>query len=271
MERRFWTATEDLYLTETDARLTAAQQADQLGRSVNSVIQRRDRLIREGRLLHKRPRWTAEQDEELFQLVEAGLSLPRLAKTLQRSPQAITGRLWALGTSLSHERNSGAVRTRSATQVAQLLGVSTFLVLQWIRGGDLPATKNRGAVSRSAPQQRRRHLYRMRQNAAGTARYTRPTAWYLISDEHLMTFLSNRLCWMLVDPAHITDPDWRTFAEQARQYANGTWWTTHDLAAHLGVERRAAGSRLSRGCYPGVKKYGSWYVWSADVPARRAA
>lgn len=275
MRRKAWTATEDTYLIETYASLTASAQAAQLQRSASSVYQRRYDLQRAGRLPQKHRRWTADEDLEIVALAESGATLLQIMRQLGRTGLAIVRRLADLGTPLGVIRTQGILKTRSARQVAALLGTSSDIVRRWIRTGDLAAAKNGARMLYSRVRRNRIERQRYRRRRTGRPkRYSYQTAWFLVSDESLMVFLSERNNWMLVDPAKITDPEWRTFAEDARAQIEGEWWDAETLGRHIYLSASHLRKQFGQGVYPAVMRYGCWYVWSTDaldIARRRAA
>lgn len=245
MSRQMWTSAEDQILIATHATCTVARQAAKLGRTLNSVRQRRARLQRQGLLpgtqrAYNRA-WTDDEDAEAYALLAQGFSVPQVARRLKRTIGSIYDRQNILAA-----RNQDGAQVRSANAAAQLLGVSQPTLVSWIDRGWLRATRNRASARRGRKS-------------------IRPE--YLITDDAIMLFIANRETWPAWEAKWIADPDWRAYADEQRRDAGGRWMTTKEIAYQLRVASTTVLDWYQRGTMAGVATvvYQHRFFWSADI------
>jgi hypothetical protein len=128
------------------------------------------------------------------------------------------------GYSVRSLRTSGTIQSHTLHGLASLLGVCQSTMYLWYQRGWLKAQRTR---------------------AGKTRRSSQPNGHYIVTDEHLQDFLSDPIYSVLVDPARVTDPDWREVVTEAR----AVYWlhTMDEAAARMCVTRHAIGSWCYRG------------------------
>lgn len=140
----------------------------------------------------------------------------------------------------------GAVRVRTQTEVAALMGVDNTTVGVWTARGWLPTTRTR------APRK---------------AGHGWPRVY--IHDTDLHALLERREAWPAFDPERIVDPDLREAALAVRAEAGGQWERVSSVVAREGYAPASA-DRFIRTC-PLALTLTTWgranYIWSADIPA----
>lgn len=180
-------------------------------------------------------------------MLKDGRSTATIARIVKRTPQAITQRLIRQrGTTVTHQRNPGAVAPLPLTQVAALFGVVHPVIRRWIIDGML------ASVERYRPP-----------NPPG-----RPV---MVAVETLLDFIAHQPTWFLWDPARITDPDWRDEALRLRAETPHRWFDAPALADHLGYARMTVTHWFGEGRIPGaICHRGRYYVWSANLEGWQA-
>lgn len=190
--RRPWTPEEDAAIIAGHGTRSAAELARELGRTESQVTWRRGCLRAAGRIGGPlcRP-WDQDRVEELCDLIAQGLPTPDIARRLRTTERTLVRQLARLGVRITEVRRD---QVFSAQAVARLFGYSAghafYRVTQrWIGEGYLKARRRRSKTGKTI---------------------------YHISADALMAFLDNPEAWHLFRPSQITDPDWRAYAEDAR-------------------------------------------------------
>jgi hypothetical protein len=176
------------YLTSNPTQ-RARDAAAALGLSIHTIGSYRSTLIKAGML---RPLYTNLTRDDALELIHSGITIERAARILGRSAAPLRKRLYRVGVVPSYDR-IGWVYT--AQDVAILCGLhpksGSRVVRRWHRDG----------------------LINVRRRKRGQH-------WRMTADD-LRAFFSHPDC--PIDPARITDPDWRAFAQEKGGY---------DYAAH---------------------------------------
>lgn len=241
--RLHWRPDEDAYLIRTYPTLTGKQQADELQRPYNVVIDRRSLFIRAGRIdPHQRkfqPLWSKDEDALLLDLITEGVPLSRIAKRMRRTFCAVVCRCRKIGGVPWLRRPKDGHQVRTIDEVAALFGVGSDQVGRWIAATWLTGRRN----------SKRRGSH------------------WLITDSALMDFVANRLTWFAWKAERITDPDWRQHALWERERARGRWLTTQQAAQQIGISRTSVLRQIEAGKLPATR-HGQqrYYIWSADIP-----
>lgn len=203
-------------------------------------------------------RWTENEDYELIEGLRAGLPCRRVADNLnemagykRRTATAVIRRADRKFGGIQNIRSgrdalSNISAVRSALQVSELLGMPYYIVKRLCR---LKIIKN-SRTGYTQPKKRGKNWY------------------HYITDDALMTFLDDQGYWMLVDTALIADPDWRAYAELAREGIDGAWIAAPRFAEQLGYTPDCGRYWVRTGRVPGVKVLDVWYVWSNDERVR---
>lgn len=197
-------------------------------------------------------RWTEDDRADIVDRLQAGETLPTVARAYGVSTSALSARLARWGLTVDAVR-AATVAARPLRQVAALMGVGDSVVGTWIARGLLRARRN-GRKPASA----------RRQNAAGRAVGDRRHLF--VHDLDLLAFLSERRAWPSWEPAAITDPSWREAAEEARRAAGGRWVRAADLAARWHYTRGQGERWVRTGRIAGeTVRWGlAYYVWEPD-------
>lgn len=185
--------------------------------------------------------WSEDETASAIEMLANGIPTTKAAKALRRTPLALRCQIHAQGATVTAIRRGGAVQTRTAQGVARLFGADCLSVARWIRRGWLAAVRD--------------DLKR------------RKTRHYHVHDTAIQAMIDNRATWMGWDPARITDPEWREYAQQVRAEAGGHWLTTPEIAASLGYARHTVTEWVLRGRLPATQVGRLFYVWSADLAA----
>lgn len=222
---RPFTPAEDAYLCAEYSRRMIRDMAAQLGRNVQVVQQRIDRLIAEGRLnradrCYHRP-WTPAEDEYLADWWGMQPDT-EVARHLRRSVDACKIRA---------TRQHGLARKHqfwTARDVARLFGVDDHLVIRWIRDGYLAARKSSVGCS------------------SGAMWEIQPEAIERFIKTHPWRYDPRRMEWgdyhrNLAERIHAADP-WLSVAEAARL---------------LDVSTACLVRHLERGWLTGERRYGA--------------
>jgi hypothetical protein len=237
-----FTPEEDAHLIATYSTHTAREQAAHLERNYESVVQRRARLVAAGRIDPRTraymPRWTAQDDQEVIDMVETGKHPREVARKLGRTETAVKIRAKRHLGGMTWLKNAWYA-PMSARDVARVFGLScSKRVVIWVERDWLKARK----------QGRKQ---------AGTWR---------VSQDAILDFLACREGWMSWEPEHITDPDIRAEALRLRAEADGHWVRLTQWACRRGYAKSTPDNWIEKGLLSGIK-WGVWYVWSADLEA----
>lgn len=248
--RRFYTAEDDGFLIETHATLSVAEQARHLGRSYKAVSERRRILTAQGQIDPTRRAvlrlWSSDDAVLVELMLQRGSSLTFVARKIGRSVSAIRHYLKRNSKTVTEYRAADNVRT--AIDVARLFGVHPSSVPRWIRRGWLRARHNKAQRND-----------RKRKKGA---------AQYLITDDDITAFVERRDAWFAWEPRHITDRDWREFAEECRTATGERWLTATEIAERWHYSPTTIRGYCRMGKVPGVLYGRTYYVWSADVAAK---
>lgn len=245
---RSFTPEEDAYLIETYATVPPIEQAAHLGRTYNSVSQRRSRLLHAGKLdVTKRAGhriWTEDEAVLIELMLQNGSSVVRIASKLRRTVAAVE--------SFMTVRKLRAKQLRQGvwtmTAVARLFGVSQATVATWIQRKWLRAQRNNAAT-------RRRN------------RTARSAAHYLINDDAIQAIIERRETWPAWEPEFMGDANWKDYAEDVRRAAGGHWMTTWEVAQQFGYSRTTVKHWRETGKMTAITMIvydGRYYYWSAD-------
>jgi hypothetical protein len=181
-------------------------------------------------------RWTAAEEQEILELVQAGMSWPQIERKTGRSTASIWAHFTSIGQSIRDLRRTVG-GCRSTYELSQLMGVGAWLVDRWVAAGEIAAT-----------------------------RLTKTQRIRYVTDDALMAFLADRAAWPDWEPAAITDPDWRAYAQELRDAAGGRWLDTTALVQRYHVSQQRAWEWCKHGLIPGRYRRGRfWYVWSAAL------
>jgi hypothetical protein len=150
--------------------------------------------------------------------------MKKIAQHYHTSDEALYTMLNYRGYSVRALRTSGAIQSHTLHGLAPLLGVCKNTAYLWYQRGWLKAQRTR---------------------AGKTRRNSQPNGHYIVTDEHLEAFLSDPIYSVLVDPARVTDPDWREVVEDARSVYR--LHTMDEAAARMCVARHTIGSWCYRG------------------------
>lgn len=241
---RPWTDAERDFLIETHSRLTAVEQAQQLGRDYDCLCYQRQKLRRDGLITpetrkYARP-YTPEEDVQIAELAQRGYSIHRIARRLHRSYASMVSHVTMDLGGVRTLRGEETARVRNTTQVGELFSLHKGTINKWIRLGWLVAQRN--GKTRSRP------------------------AIALITDEALMDFMARRDCWPAWSPGAITDPDWQAYARDLR--SAGDWMNCSTIARQHGVRLSRIYAWFREGRVRGIQwmTYGrEVLVWSGDV------
>lgn len=164
---------------------SAVDAAQALGLKISSVHNYRHRLIKAG-LLDRRSmkaKLRVVRDE-----IREGRKVKEIARRLDVHPGTVTWRLARMDTVAYDTRRD---QVYSGRELAAQFGY--------------------------APDSGGSYRWLARLQAAGLAPATPgPRRHWRITAEQLMAFLENPVSWPLIKIRRITDPDWKTYAEQAR-------------------------------------------------------
>ena len=260
--RQKWTEQDVQFIVDSYQTMGAQEQADRLGRTLQSVYLMRTKLIQADRLVAHQRRmfrpWTPDEDTRLIALVERGVPVAVSAKQLRRTECAVRKRMATVLGGIDPHRNNSKTPVRSLSQVAQLFGVSRRIVVEWVVSGVLSCTRS--------------HYGRMRQE--GWPQGDQVMGRYLVSTADLLAFIRDRSMWIWWSPETLDDLYLRRMAEQARTLAGGHWMTTEDIAAELRYAVTTVRDWLRCGLLPHKRRGRIFYVWSGDfadfVPPKEA-
>lgn len=181
--------------------------------------------------------WTVNEEQQVIELLQAGVVGRSLERRTGRSVRAIRLFFNKRGITISDlRRDVGGCRTM--LEVARLMNVPHQTVYDWIMAKELAQ--------------------------AGPVRRTREPHRY-ITDDALMTFLAYRPAWPDWEPNAMTDADWRGYAEEQRAVAGGRWLTTADIASRYHVAPGTVTGWIARGALVAMERKRRYYVWSATL------
>lgn len=177
-------------------------------------------------------RWTRKDNSVMEEMLEAGHGYVAIGQRLGRTTDAVRHHAKRRGWSLYRVPGH-----RSASSIAQLVGHSTDVVTFWIRLGWLEAT------CATTPTQ---HPY------------------WRVTDEALDAFLSNPAYMMAWDPARITDPELRVWAQQ-EQAKHPQWLHTKAVAARHHVTSAHVVYWICSGRLAGARYGRRYFVRECDL------
>lgn len=233
MRRKYRTVPEEAaaYLVRTHATHTTAQQAADLGVSLECIHKFRTTLYRAGRLSttgRKSNRsWMPAELARAATLIRQGCTLTEAASALERTPRALAIALRRAGSSVAAlvaERKQ-ADTLYTARQVTRLMAVHMHTLRLWLRNGWLSA---RTGAEVTAPAEATR-----RGRPSKAARPQKRKATWLVTRADLIAFLQERGAWMTYTAEAIQDAELRRLATLYRSEARGRWWSRTELAAAL--------------------------------------
>jgi hypothetical protein len=152
---------------------------------------------------HNMPKWTSEEVAYLREN-HGRMTDHQMAQVLGRSPGAVKVFRTRKGLAAASQVKTDLVTTREA---GRILNVEMHAVAGWVREGMLP----------SLPAGPNGHLTLINRRAL--------TAWAVNPDN-----------WPYFDWRGITDPHLRRLCELRAQRWGDEWWTTRQVADHLGVD-----------------------------------
>lgn len=230
----------DTFLVWTHSNLSKIAQAEVLGVTRGVVKQRRRHLYDAGRIDPNdrayRPPITDAAAESIRRLYAAGYSRESIVALQQASEYRVDTSLYRRGPRPARAEYFGK------SQVAELFGVTRFIVDEWIALGWLPCAK-------SQPERR--------------------SSWHRWLRADLAEFIRNRATWVAYHERQITDPELRRLAELERAQAGGRWVTRKEIAHALGVTPSTIKHYASELGYladwPTTTTYGkTFYYWLRD-------
>jgi hypothetical protein len=174
--------------------------------------------------------WKQNELQDVLTRISHGESVREIAHYYHTSDNALYMMLNYRGYSVRSLRTSGAIQSHTLHGLASLLGVCQSTIYLWYRRGWLKAQRTRAGKTRCSPQ---------------------PNGHYIVTDEALEDFLSDPIYSVLVDPARVTDPDWREVVKDAR--AVHRLHTMDEAAEKMCVTRHAIGSWCYRGILPHIQ------------------
>lgn len=245
--RVMWTDTERAFLISTHTTLSAVEQAKALGRDYDCLCFQRQRLIKAGLIEPSArkygPPYTDADRSRIVELVQAGYSVSRIGRALNRPYGSIVHEIAEMG-GIKHLRSNPTARVWVPSELGTLFGLTKHTIDKWVRLGWIASTRN------TAPRR-------------GRVRTDR-----LITDEALLVFLAKRDYWPAWHPADITDPDWQEHARDLRR--DGDWVASGMVARRYEIKPQRVWAWLREGRDEGIRalRYGmEWLVWSDDVAA----
>jgi hypothetical protein len=253
---RNWTLEEETFIIDTNATLTAKEQALRLGRPYQTLLWRRQELIRAGRLditarLASRP-WLQNDKELLRDMIQDGRNAAYIARKLNRGLDSI---YWAANKfcgGIELLRNDGLARVQTPVQVAAMLGMASETIRRWIKKGYITASKN---VVYHRTNGRKPHNKEIAES-------------FLVTDDSLMQFLQDCRYWGLWRVEKITDRDWREYAQDIRAGAHAEWLSTAQVAQRLRRSQKRIVAWRARGKFTNVRTmrvHGQYLFWSEDI------
>ncbi len=225
----------DTYIKRTYHRVTVGRQAELAGVSTRTIRLRREVLAACGKISpHKRAAirlWSREEEEQLDDLLVAGLPMEEIALQIRRSVKAIQKRRNI------RDARSGIEQVRTASGVARLFGINEKRITGWIQHGWLFARKNSDLKR----------------------------AKYLIADQAILAFIHDRRTWLDWSPIDIIEPEWMDVAVRARFHADGYWMRLNEVAEHFHYHPSHVRKWACNGVLAATKHSDAWFVWSADL------
>lgn len=181
--------------------------------------------------------WTASEVMRLEDMLASGNSYRRIASRLQRSIGAIQRRAEYIGMRLTKQP-----RVYTAIAAGALFGhIREDTMLTWIRHGYMKAANS------------------------GAGRHGR---WH-ITEEALLVFIDNADYWMLWQPSHLTDGEWRAYATEIR-HGQPAWLSIREVAERCYVSESTVKRWIDGGSLPAVRRLQMKWVRETDVLRREA-
>ena len=243
----YYTEADDTYLAETYSTLTATEQARALGRSYDSIIQRRRRLVARGMVDRQHraynPAWSEDERAAVELMLQQGAGVDVIARKVGRSRRGIAKRLRNDRLTIDGMRARRGAHVRTIASIATLFFVGRRAVVIWIARGWLHANRN---------------------GVKTTCGY----AAYLITDQALIDCINCRDSWVAWQPSQIQDPHWRAYAAEIRRVADGEWVSSVTYARRVHVAPTTVNAWYRRGPLVGIRsiKWNGWrYFWSSDL------
>jgi transposase len=184
-----------------------------------------------------RTRYTADDLNTLMEMLENHRPYQEIAAVLERNLEGVKERARAYGTGLF------SANGRTQAQVAALMGVHAWVVMQWIAGGHLTAHR----------------VY----DQPG------PGRGVIIEDEDLLAFLEDQERWHLWDPERISDRVIREWAAEKRRGLR--YLTIREAAARVGYSIHWMRRLAWKGEIPTVRAHDRGFHmiredWLQEVP-----
>lgn len=230
MAEIWWTEQEDREIIHGSLKgLPAAEIARRLGRSHTGIIERRLRLMREGRFVPRykagQLAWTTDEKMRLEEMIECGYSVESCAKELVRSILSIKVKSRLLGLRLRRDR-----RSLTSMEVARIMGLGcNKIVSRWAQRGWLTP------LAQECPG----HRWRFDELA-------------------LWDFVTIHEAHMAWNVERITDPDLREHARVVRATAP-RWLTSSEVGRRYNVRHQTVNQWIREGVL-NASKYGNWWI-----------